>query len=211
MSLSTLCLIALTACGTADDRSGKGSATDVGVAKTADLRQSKATAVTSSGTVKAIPEDYLRAFTCVFDENPLVAMERYHKTPAGRATRAHDLEVLKPLGFQGGGYDGDLESLGGKITAPPNMMIFGLPVRFVELNGMIGDANAMYVTAFAKGVAVDQVVRAAKLELDQERYRRYKLHYYSRRISNDPYTELFLDDEGDGKVLLVCQVQSTPD
>lgn len=211
MNVSMLWVIALTACGSADVQSRGNSATAVGVMKTADLQQRRVAAGSSSETVKSLPTNYVRAFACDFDENAIVAWERYHKTPAGRAKRTGDLKPLRSLGFDRDAHDGDLESLGGKITAPPGLTILGLPVRFLGLNGMIGDANSMYVTTFAKGVAVSQVVRAARLEMDQKRYNRYKIRHYSRRIGSNPYTELSLDDEGGGNAELICQVQSTPD
>ncbi len=95
--------------------------------------------------------------------------------------------------------------------APPGLTVLGLPVRFLELNGMIGDANSMFVTTFAKGVTVGQVVRAARLDLDQKSYKQYKLRHYSRHISNEPVTDLSLDDRGGGNAMLICQVQGTPD
>jgi hypothetical protein len=158
-----------------------------------------------------LPEKYLKALACVFDENPLAVYRRTHETPAGRAERAEDLKALRSLGFAREGRDGDLESVGGEIAAPPGMTLLGLPVRRIELNGMIGDVNAMYVTRFDAGVTVDQVVKAARLEMDRASYDRYKLREYSRLIGNNPYTDLSLNDRGGSGVELVCHVQGTPD
>ena len=163
------------------------------------------------GAAQAIPEKYMKAFTCNFDENPIAAAERRYGTPAGRAERAGDLTSLRLLGFEREGRNGDLESVGGKIAAPPGLTILGLPVRFLEINGMVGDANSMFVTTFDKGVAVDQVVKAARLEMDRDAYNKYKMHHYSRRVGSNPYINVYLDDRGGGNALLVCQVQSTPD
>lgn len=158
-----------------------------------------------------LPERYINAFTCDFDENSVAAARRQQGTPAGCAERAADLMLLRSLGFNREGRDGNLDSVGGKIGAPHGLSILGLPVRFLEINGMMGDANAMYVTTFANGVTVDQVVRAARLDMDRERYRKYRIRYYSRRIGSNPYTNLFLNDRGGGNAVLVCHVQSTPD
>jgi len=157
-----------------------------------------------------LPEKYVRAFSCSFDENPIAAAERHRGTTAGRAERADDLRSLRSLGFGREGRDGDLESVGGRIAAPSGLTILGLPVRFLEINGMIGDVNSMYVTTFGNGVTVDQVVRAARLELDRRTYDRYGIRHYSRRIGRDPYIDLSLNDRGGGDILLVCRVQSTP-
>lgn len=113
---------------------------------------------TGVGAAQAIPEKYIKAFTCNFDENPIAAAERHRGTPAGRAERAGDLTLLRSLGFERESRSFGLESVGGKIAAPPGLTILGLPVRFLEINGMVGDANSMFVTTFDKGVAVDQVV-----------------------------------------------------
>ena len=158
-----------------------------------------------------IPEKYIKAFTCDFEENPAVAAERYHKTTAGRAERAVDLTLLQSLGFKREGRDGDLESVGGQISAPSGLTIFGLPVRFLEISGMIGDVNSMYVTTFDKSVTVSQVVKAASLQLDRKSYDRYRMRHYDRRVGNLPYVNLYLDDRGSGNASLVCQIQSTPD
>lgn len=101
--------------------------------------------------------------------------------------------------------------MGGKIATPPALTLLNLPVQFVEINGMIGDANAMYVTTFGKGVTVEQVVRAARLEIDRDSFRKYNIRHYSRRIGSNPHIEIYLDDRGGDNAVLVCQVQSTPD
>lgn len=209
MKIMTPCMIALTACGPADDRSGQNRAAG---AINADYSQrNKSGPAPSSQSVGSLPEKYLNAFACVFDENPLAAFERYHRTPAGHAERASDLTTLRSLGFDKQGSDGNLASLGGKIAGPPGLTIFGLPVRSLELNGMIGDANAIYVTTFAKGVAVTQIVGAARLEMDRTSYRKYKIRHYARRVGDSPSVDVYLDDRGGSDAKLVCQVQSTPD
>jgi hypothetical protein len=205
------CMIALTACSAVDNQSRQKPATNLEVVNTADVNTNKESAKRPADTIKDLPGKYIKAFTCDFDENPITAARRYHGTPAGRAERAHDLTLLKSLGFEREGRDGDLESVGGKIAAPPGLTILGLPVRFLEINGMIGDANSMYATTFDRGVTVDQVVQAARLEMDRESYDKYKIRHYSKRVGGNPYTDVYLDDRGSGNALLVCQVQSTPD
>ncbi|PXA96648.1 hypothetical protein DMC47_16915 [Nostoc sp. 3335mG] len=76
---------------------------------------------------------------------------------------------------------------------------------------MIGDVNAMYVTRFDAGVTADQVVKAARLELDRKFYDRYKSRRYSRLIGNNPYTAFFMNDRNASGIVLVCHVQGTPD
>jgi hypothetical protein len=158
-----------------------------------------------------LPERYANAFTCVFDENPIDAARRQRGTLEGGAERADDLALLRSLGFDRRGRSGGLESVGGRIIAPPGLTILGLPVRFLEINGMIGDLNAMYVTTFDDGVAVDQVVRAARLDMDRDLNRRYGLRHYRRRVGSDPSVDIFLDDRRNGPARLVCHVRSTPD
>ena len=175
------------------------------------VRANTATAGKLGQTAKGFPPKYLHAFSCDFDENPLTAAERQQGTPAGRAERKADLAVLRSLEFKREGRDGDLESVGGKIAAPAGLTILGLPVQSVEINGMIGDANSMYVTTFDYHVTVDQVVKAARLTMDRKSYDKYKIRHYSRQIDDKPYTNLYLDDRGGSNALLVCQVQSTPD
>ncbi|MFV0625503.1 hypothetical protein ACBY01_16025 [Sphingomonas sp. ac-8] len=202
-------MIALTACGSADDRSGKNRA--AATADESESQQNKVRPEASSRSVGSLPDKYVKAFACVFDQNPMAAFEKYHRTPAGRAERASDLTTLRSLGFDKRGSDGDLPSLGGKIAAPSGLTIFGLPVRSLELNGMIGDANAMYVTTFARGITVAQIVGAARLEMDHASYRRYRIRHYSRRVGDSPPIDVYLDDRGGSDAKLVCQVQSTPD
>lgn len=47
--------------------------------------------------------------------------------------------------------------------------------------------------------------------MDLKAYDNYKTRYYNRRVGSNPYTNVYLNDRGDGNALLVCQVQSTPD
>jgi hypothetical protein len=81
----------------------------------------------------------------------------------------------------------------------------------LELNGMIGDANAMYVTVFDDGVTVDDVVKAARLKMDLQSYRKYKIRHSGREVASAPTTQLYLDDRGGGNAKLVCQIKGTPD
>lgn len=158
-----------------------------------------------------LPERYVNAFTCIFDENPIAAARRQRGTLEGGAERAGDLKLLRSLGFDREGRSGGLESVGGRIMAPPGLTILGLPVRFLEINGMIGDLNSMYVTTFDDGVTVDQVVRAARLDMDLDLNRMYGLRHFRRRVSSDPYINVSLDDRSGRHARLVCHVQSTPD
>ena len=211
MKMMTLCIIALTGCGSEDDQSTQNRAADNAAVNAVYSQRNEARLESSSQAVQSLPDKYLRAFACVFDENPVAAFDRYHRTPAGRAERAGDLTALRSLGFDRQGRDGSLASLGGRIAASTGLTILGLPVRSLELNGMIGDANAMYVTTFANGVTVDQVVTAARLEMDRASYRNYNIRHYSRRVSVSPPVNVYLDDRGGSRTVLVCQVQSTPD
>lgn len=204
-------LILLTACSAADEPSREQSAANAVRSHRADRPPSGKPAKAAAGAIQHLPAKYIDAFACNFDENPLAAYARYHGTPAGRAARAADLAALRSLGFAREGLDGDLESVGGQIPAPAGLTLFGLPVRLLEINGMIGDTNALYVTTFASNVAVDQVTKAARLQFDEKSYRHYKMRYYSRWISRTPHTELSLDDRGGGNPVLACQIQSTPD
>lgn len=204
-------LILLTACSAAEDPSREQSAANTAPSQGADRPPTEQSATQRTGAVNRLPPQYIKAFACDFDENPLAAYARYHETPAGRAARAEDLAALRSLGFAREGLNDDLESVGGQIPAPAGMTLFGLPVRSLEINGMIGDTNALYVTTFASNVTVDQVAKAARLQFDEKSYRHYKMRYYSRLISRTPHTELSLDDGGDGNAVLACQIQSTPD
>lgn len=211
MKILLPCLIALTACNFSENYSSDTPTIDTVHISMAD-RQTKregAGGPKESGT--SLPAKYIKAFMCEFDENPIAAADRVHKTPGGRAERARDLTMLRSLGFKRESRDGDLESVGGKIAAPPGFTILGLPVRSLEINGIIGDTNALYVTAFADGVSVAQVVKAARLEMDRASYAKYKIRHYSRRVGNNPYIDAYLDDRGGGNALLSCQIQSTPD
>lgn len=210
MKVFLLCMIALTACGSSADRSD-GDLTNAASRDAPSPRPGKGTIRPSMAASKNLPARYVKALSCDFDENPIAAVQTYYRTAAGRAERARDVTLLKSLGFTREGRDGDLESVGGKIRAPAGLTVLGLPVRSVELNGMIGDANAMYVTVFDNGVTVDQTVKAARLQMDPESYRKYRIRHYSRRVAGNPYTELYLDDRGGGTATLVCQIKGTPD
>lgn len=211
MKTSLPCMIVLAACSAASNQAEEHHGTSRDGPNMSETRPGSEPARIASQSIRTLPEKYMKAFACVFDENPLAAYERYHGTPAGRAERADDLKALRSLGFSREARDGDLESVGGKIPAPPGLTLFGLPVWSVRINGMIGDANSMYITTFDDRVTVDQVVKAARLDLDRKSYDRYRMRHYSRLIGNNPHTELSLDDVGDGEVALVCQIQSTPD
>lgn len=211
MKTFLLCFIALTACGSAKDRSDVDLPANAASIDTASPRPSEDTRRTLVAVSKSLPAKYVKALSCDFDQNPIAAVQAYHKTAAGRVERAHDVTLLKSLGFTREGRDGDLESVGGKIAAPSGLTVLGLPVRSVELNGMIGDANAMYVTVFDDGVTVDEVVKAARLQMDLQSYRKYKIRHYGRDVASTPSTQLYLDDRGGGNAKLVCQIKGTPD
>ena len=202
--------IGLAACGAPDKQDGEKAAFDVRGVSMAAAPQDAPKPTGTGPSATRFPDKYMNAFACVFDENPIAAAERTRGTPAGRAERARDLTTLRSLGFSREARDYGLESVGGKITAPPGLTILGLPVRFLELNGMVGGTNAMYVTTFDKSVTVDRVVKAARLELDRDMFNNYQMRHYSRRVGSKPFTELTLDDRGSGIAVLVCQVQSTP-
>lgn len=162
-------------------------------------------------TGKALPAKYISAFACDFDENPLAAYRRTHGTQAGRAERASDLMSLRSLGFDREGRNGGQDSMAGKITAPPGLTILGLPVLSLEIAGMVGDVNAMFVTTFDQGVSVDQIARAARLEFDRASFTKYKTRYYSRKVGGSPFTRLSLSDRGRANTELVCVFRGTPD
>ena len=210
MNMLAPCLIALTACTIGgNEQVPDRSPSRTAGAPTIDRQATGAGAGGSTG--RTLPAKYVHAFMCTFAENPIAATKRVHGTAAGRAERAGDLTVLRSLGFRREARDGDLASVGGKITAPPGLTIFGLPVRSLELNGMLGDANALYVTTFADGVAVAQVAKAAGLAMNRASFSKYKIRHYSRRVGNSPYIEAYLDDRGGSNATFSCQVQSTPD
>ncbi|WP_133030455.1 hypothetical protein [Sphingomonas sp. PP-CE-1G-424] len=211
MKAFLLCLIALTACGSTKDRSDVDLPTNAASPDAASSQPGKDTIRTSAVASKNLPAKYVKALSCDFDEKLTTAVQTYHKTEAGRAERARDVTLLKSLGFTREGRDGDLESVGGKIAAPSGLTVLGLPVRSVELNGMIGDANAMYVTVFDNGVTVNQAVNAARLQIDFQSYKKYKIRHYSRGLASNPYAQLYLDDRGGGNATLVCQIKGTPD
>lgn len=201
--------IGLAACSAPDKQDGDKPPVDVRGVKMASQPDKPPMGMKPSAT--RLPGKYVKAFACVFDENPITASERTRGTPAGRAERAHDLTTLRSLGFTREARDYGLETIGGKITAPPGLTILGLPVRFLELNGMVGGTNALYVTTFDKSVSVDQVVKAARLELDRGMFKKYQMRHYSRNVGSNPFTQVTLDDEGSGIAVLACQVQATPD
>lgn len=211
MKTFLLCLIALTACGSAKDRSDVDLPANAASTDTASPRPSEDTRRTPVAVSKSLPAKYVRALSCNFDQNPIAAVQTYHVTAGGRSERAHDVTLLKSLGFTREGRDGGLESVGGKIAAPSGLTVLGLPVRSLELNGMIGDANAMYVTVFDDRVTVDEVVKAARLQMDLQSYRKYKIRHFGREVVSAPSTQLYLDDRGGGNAKLVCQVKGTPD
>ena len=210
MKVFLLFMIALTARGSSADQSD-GDLTNAASRDATSRRPSEGTIRTSTAANQNLPAKYVKALSCDFDENPTAAAQTYPRTATGRAERARDVTLLKSLGFTREARDGYLESVGGKIPAPAGLTVLGLPVRSVELNGMIGDANAMYVTVFDNGVTVDQTVKAARLQMDLQSYRKYKIRHYSRRVASNPYTELYLDDRGGGTATLVCQINGTPD
>lgn len=203
--------IALTACNFGENYSGDKPATDSVHISMAERQTRREGAGRPPESGRTLPAKYIKAFMCEFDENPVAAANRLHKTPGGRAERAGDLTLLRSLGFKRETRDGDLESVGGKIAAPPGLTILGLPVRSLEINGMIGDTNALYVTTFAEGVTVAQVVKAARLEMNRAFYTKYKIRHYSRRVEENPYVDSYLDDRGGSNATLSCKIQSTPD
>jgi hypothetical protein len=211
MKTFLLCLIALSACGSAKDRSDVDLPANAARTDTASPRPSEDTRRTPVAVSKSLPTKYVKALSCDFDQNPIAAVQTYHKTAAGRAERSHDVTLLKSLGFTREGRDGDLESVGGKIPAPSGLNVLGLPVQSLELNGMIGDANAMYVTVFDDRVTVNEVVKVARLQMDLQAYKKYKIRHYGREIAGTPSTQLYLDDRGTGNAKLVCQIRGTPD
>lgn len=210
MKILSSCLIALTACNPVDARSGdrpmNGADAHVIGRQTDEVRPGR-----SSDGGRTLPAKYIKAFMCEFDENPKAAIDRFHKTPGGRAERAGDLTLLRSLGFSREASDYGLESVGGKIPAPTGLTIFGLPVKYLEINGMLGDTNALYVTTFADGVAVAQVVKAARLTMNRADFTKYKLRYYDRHIGSNPYSNLSLSDRDGSDDKLICQVRTTPD
>ncbi len=205
------CMVPLTAMALSEPRSAIAGVIRASEAGTTEPRSNGSSAGKPAQTGTALPANYVKAFMCVFDNDPVASANRYHSTPDGRAARAQDLKVLRSLGFTREGRDGDLESAGGKISAPSGTKIFSLPVRSLELNGIIGDANAMYVTTFDQGITAAQVIKAADLKMDRLLFTKYKMRHYSRRVGTSPYITAFLDDRGGGIVSFTCQVQSTPD
>ncbi len=211
MKTMASCMAALTALALGGHRPADAGVIRASEAATTDPRSNDSGAGKPAQTGTALPADYVKAFMCVFDTDPVASANRYHGTPDGRAARARDLKVLRSLGFTREGRDGDLESAGGKIAAPSGTRIFGLPVRSLELNGIIGDVNAMYVTTFDQSVTPAQVVKAANLQMDRSLFVKYRMRHYSRRVGTSPYVTAFLDDRGGSTFSFTCQVQSTPD
>ncbi|WP_260596823.1 hypothetical protein [Sphingomonas endolithica] len=203
--------IALTACNFGETYSGDKPGTDSVHISMAERQTKREGAGRPPKSGRTLPANYIKAFMCEFDENPVAEANRFHKTSGGRAERAGDLTLLRSLGFKRESRDGDLESVGGKVAAPPGLAILGLPVRFLEINGMIGDTNALYVTTFADGVTVGQVVQAARLEMNRAFYTKYKIRHYNRRVDKNPHINTYLDDRGSSKAMLSCKIQSTPD
>ena len=211
MKILLPCLIALAACNFGENYSGDKPAPDTVHTSMAERQTTREEAGRRTESGRTLPAKYIKAFMCEFEENPVAAANRIHMTPGGRAERAGDLALLRSLGFKRESRDGDLESVGGKIAAPPGLTILGLPVRYLEINGMIGDQNALYATTFADGVTVAQVVKAARLEMNRAFYTKYKIRHYSRRVASNPYIDSYLDDRGGSNAMLSCKIQSTPD
>ncbi len=205
------CIVALTALMLSGTHPAYASVIRASDVVKAEPRSKSSGAIKPTEISTVLPSEYIRAFMCVFDGDPIALANRYHGTQDGRAARARDLKLLRALGFTREGRDGELDSSGGRVPGPSGTRIFGLPVRSLELNGMIGDANALYVTTFDQGVTVAQVVEAANLKMDRSLFARYKMRHYSRRVGSSPYVNAFLDDRGGSTVSFTCQVQSTPD
>ena len=205
MKLLSSCLIALTACGFVDRPAEDRLSPAIATASTREREATGQAQRTATARGGMLPAKYVKAFMCEFDENPTAAADRLRNTPGG------DLTLLRSLGFAREARDFGLDSVGGTIVAPPGTTVFGLPVKSLEINGMIGDYNALYVTRFADQVSVGQVVSAARLTLDRASFRKYKSRYYNRQIGKSPYTVLKLLDRGSGDAQLTCQVRSTPD
>jgi hypothetical protein len=211
MMILSSCLIALSACNPVTERSEDASSIKTTRPVIVDRQMNGTGSVASIEGNKTLPARYVKAFMCEFDENPIAVADRFHKTPGGRAERARDLALLKSFGFPREARDFGLDSVGGKIAAPSGTTVFGLPVQSLEINGMIGDYNALYVTRFADQVSVNQVVSAARLTMDRVSFAKYKTRYYNRRIGSNPHTILKLNGQGSGNAQLTCQVQTTPD
>ncbi|RZI60649.1 MAG: hypothetical protein EOP94_01365 [Zymomonas sp.] len=198
MKVLLLSIIMVTACSSTEGRSNvdfPANATSLDATGPRPIREAIPPSAKNS---RGLPAKYLKALSCDFDEKPIAAVQTYYHTAAGRAERARDVPLLKSLGFTREGRDGDLESVGGKIAPTSGLTVLGLSVRSVELNGMIGDGNAMYVTVFDDGVTVDQVVKAARLRIDLQLYKKYKIRHYSRGVASSPSQQLYLDDQRGG-------------
>lgn len=111
-------MIALTACGYPRNRSDRDLTNAVSTDATSP-RPSEGRVRTSTAAGKNLPAKYMKALSCDFDENPVVAVQTYHRTAAGRTERAHDVTLLKSLGFTREGRDDDLESVGARSGHPP--------------------------------------------------------------------------------------------
>lgn len=210
MKIASSVLIALTACSLTDNRSEDSRLASEAIPTLSRKAawQEPGRSAASGGT---LPAKYMKAFMCEFDENPNAAARRFRATPGGRVERAGDLTRLRSLGFKREARNFGLDSVGGAIPAPTGTMAFGLPVESLEINGMIGDYNALYVTKFGNQVSVSQLVAAASLTMDRASFAKYGNRYYSRLIGMNPYTVLKLYDRGSGVAQLTCEINSTPD
>ncbi|RYE55022.1 MAG: hypothetical protein EOP20_11005, partial [Hyphomicrobiales bacterium] len=71
MKMSLLCMIVLTACSSVYNQSGEHSANSRDGLDMAETRpEAEATRMKAEAT-GTLPEKYLKALACVFDENPL--------------------------------------------------------------------------------------------------------------------------------------------
>lgn len=210
MKILSSVLIALTACSLTENGPENRS-----LAKTANptLERKAVEQEPSPSAAKGImiPAKYMKAFLCEFDENPDVSARRLRATPGGHAERARDLTLLRSLGFSREARNFGLDSVGGKIATPAGTKVLGLPVESLEINGMIGDYNALYVTSFTNQISVSQVVAAANLSMDRASFIKYGNRYYSRLIGTSPHAVLKLFDRGNGNAQLTCEINSTPD
>jgi hypothetical protein len=204
-------MLGLTACGSTEEQSNIDLTTNVASTDAAISGLGEDTIGTPAVASKNLPANYVKALSCDFDEKLAAAVQTYHHMTAGRAEREPKVTLLKSLGFMREGRDGDLESVGGKIALPAGLSVHGLPPQSVESNGAIGDANAMHITVFADSVAVNEIAKATHLQIDFESRSKYKLRHYSREVSNNPFTQLYLDDRIGGHATLVCQFKGTPD
>jgi hypothetical protein len=143
-------MIGWNACGSTKEQSNIDLPTNVASPDAASSGLDGDSIGTSAVASKILPAKYVKALSCDFDKKPAAAVQTYHQTTAGRAERERQVTLLKSLGFMREGRDPDLKSVCGKIALPAGLKVHGLPVQSVELNGMIGDANAMYITGFRR-------------------------------------------------------------